>query len=310
MSAAPSRSRDVTLRANPQEEFQQELAEYSANRDATEMGELDRGLVSMKDRGPPAGVSQEEFDQHLKSYEEALKDPEARKRMEATAAAANDPEVQAQMEQMQAVMGNQQLMSRMQELKDDPEMKGFFEETKQHGMAALSKYMTDQDFLLKLSEKLGDIKMPEGAAQPTAASLPAGEAMPDITNLLQAAKYGDVEAAEDFIAIGHDVNATDGEKRTPLHYAVAYNRPEVFENLLSAKADLELTDSKGNTPLHYAAGYARGSFVTRLVEAGANGKAVNDSQHTPLQLVTMEQRNPLNNEAEPFIALKSAAGEE
>ena len=35
-------------------------------------------------------------------------------------------------------------------------------------------------------------------------------------------RYGDLEATEDLIAVGHDVNAIDGEKRTPLHYAVAY----------------------------------------------------------------------------------------
>lgn len=306
----PFHNREVRIRANPQEEFQQELAEYSANRDATELGDLDHALESMRKKGPPAGMSQEEFDQSLTTYAQYLKDPEARKQMQATADAAKNPEVQAQMEQMRAVMGNEQLMSRMAELKGDPEMKGFFEEIQQNGMAALSKYMADQDFLMKLSSKLGDIEMPETTVQSaTKQSPPAGAAAPDITNLLQAAKYGDVEAAEDFIAIGHDVNAADGEKRTSLHYAVAYNHFEILQALLNAGANLELADSKDNTPLHYAAGYARGDSVTRLVKAGANGKALNESKHTPLQLVTMEPRNPLNNEAEPLMALKAAAGE-
>lgn len=34
---------------------------------------------------------------------------------------------------------------------------------------------------------------------------------------------GDVEAVEDFVAIGKDINEQDGEGRTALHYAVAYN---------------------------------------------------------------------------------------
>jgi ankyrin repeat protein len=53
-------------------------------------------------------------------------------------------------------------------------------------------------------------------------------------------RYGDLEACEDFIAIGRDVNAADAENRTPLHYAVAYNHPDILEALLEAGADLEV----------------------------------------------------------------------
>eukprot|EP00955_Chlamydomonas_euryale_P105159 365619-Chlamydomonas_euryale.AAC.1 len=45
---------------------------------------------------------------------------------------------------------------------------------------------------------------------------------PEVRNLFDAAKYGDMEAVEDFLAIGRDVNSADDEKRTPLHYACAY----------------------------------------------------------------------------------------
>jgi hypothetical protein len=37
-----------------------------------------------------------------------------------------------------------------------------------------------------------------------------------VNDLLDAAKYGDMEAVEDFIAIGKDVNMKDEVGRTPL----------------------------------------------------------------------------------------------
>ena len=56
---------------------------------------------------------------------------------------------------------------------------------------------------------------------------------------LWACRYGDLEAVEDFIAIGKDVNESDGEQRTPLHYAVAYNHEKIVDELHASGADLE-----------------------------------------------------------------------
>ena len=36
-----------------------------------------------------------------------------------------------------------------------------------------------------------------------------------------------MEAAEDFVAIGKDVNEGDKDQRTPLHYSIAYNHFQV-----------------------------------------------------------------------------------
>ena len=44
---------------------------------------------------------------------------------------------------------------------------------------------------------------------------------------------------EDFIAIGKDVNESDEEGRTPLHYAVAYNHAEIVDELVASGANLE-----------------------------------------------------------------------
>lgn len=98
-------------------------------------------------------------------------------------------------------------------------------------------------------------------------------------------RYGDLEAAEDFIAIGRDVNAADPDGRTPLHYAVAYNQHDVLAALIDASANLEAEDNKQNTPLHYACGYGRGECAESLIEAGANTGATNSTGKTGLDLV-------------------------
>ena len=48
---------------------------------------------------------------------------------------------------------------------------------------------------------------------------------------------------------------------TPLGVAVGFNRLKAIGVLLEAHADVERTDRQGNTPLHYAAGEAFGAQV-------------------------------------------------
>ncbi len=51
-------------------------------------------------------------------------------------------------------------------------------------------------------------------------------------------RYGDLEAVEDFLAVGKDANMRDSEGRTPLFIAVAYNHAPIVEELLRAGADV------------------------------------------------------------------------
>ena len=53
-------------------------------------------------------------------------------------------------------------------------------------------------------------------------------------------RYGDLEAVEDFIAVGKDVNESDQDGRTALHYAVAYNYADIAAELISNGASLEV----------------------------------------------------------------------
>jgi len=78
-------------------------------------------------------------------------------------------------------------------------------------------------------------------------------AAPEIETLHDAARYGDLEAVEDFIAVGKDVNARDSSARTPLHYAIAFGKGDageaIFAALLGAGSDLA-GGSRGNAAPH------------------------------------------------------------
>lgn len=58
------------------------------------------------------------------------------------------------------------------------------------------------------------------------ACLPPRHLLP-VLPVLPAARYGDEEAVEDFLAIGKDVNEADKEGRTPIHYVRACVRAGV-----------------------------------------------------------------------------------
>ncbi|KAK9819574.1 hypothetical protein WJX81_003882 [Elliptochloris bilobata] len=240
-----------------------------------------------------------------------MKDPAVRERLAAMQEAMKRPEVQTQMAEMQAAMQNQQLQARMAELKDDPDLQPMLADIQKNGMSALMKYWNDPKWLSKVGSKLGDVTAATAGARGAGVSMqapPTGPAAaPEVNTLFDAAKYGDLEAAEDFLAIGKDVDMRDPEGRTPLFFAVAYNHVAIVEELLRADADVHAQDGKGNTPLHFAAGYARGALARRLVEAGANGAVENSGGNTPLELVTLEKRNPLNQDADTLAMLENAA---
>lgn len=179
----------------------------------------------------------------------------------------------------------------------DPEFAEMFAEIQKGGMPALMKIMNDPKWLTKLGERLGDIEMPaagEGAGAGPAAAAPP---MPEVKDLHDAAKYGDLEGAEDFIAIGKDVNAVDAEERSPLHFAAGAAHLEIAEALIDAGANLESVDSKGNTPLMYAAGYGRPALVALLLDKGASVTGKNGTGKTAADLARLDSRNPVSQDA-------------
>ncbi|MEW5311185.1 MAG: hypothetical protein WDW38_002920 [Sanguina aurantia] len=228
------------------------------------------------------------------------KDPAAAAQMQAMQKAMEDPAMRAQMEQMASAMQNQALQAKLGQLKDDPEFAEMFEDLKTNGMQALMKYYNDPVWLAKLGSRLDGVA-PE---QPPQRPRPPPQAPPEeITSLLDAAKYEDDEAVEDFIAIGKDVNAADSEGRTPLHFAAGTNNEVIAVMLIEAGANLEGVDSKNNTPLHYAAGYGREEMTRLLLSRGAKTSARNGTGKTAVELVRAAPPNPLNREADLMAQL-------
>ncbi|KAG2493477.1 hypothetical protein HYH03_008293 [Edaphochlamys debaryana] len=237
----------------------------------------------------------------MAQMQEMMKNPSVMKKMQEM---MQNPEVQKQMQEMQMAMQNEQLKQRMQQLKDDPEFAEIFAEIQKGGMPALMKYYQDPKFLSKLGEKLGDV-VPKGpgAAAAAAAAPPPGAApedmpAPEINNIRDAAKYGDEEAVEDFIAIGKNINEGDQQGRTALHYSVAYDHHIIAKMLIDEGADLTVRDSMNNTPLHYAAGYGRPGMVRMLLDAGSDKAAQNNTGKTALDLAKLDERNPVNQDEE------------
>ncbi|KAL4451917.1 hypothetical protein ABPG75_007579 [Micractinium tetrahymenae] len=238
------------------------------------------------------------------ALEQAQANPEVAAKMKQMEEAMANPAMQAQMSQMMSAMGNPAFMQKMAELREDPELKPVFEEIKSGGIGAMMKYMNDPRFLAKIGEKMGDVDPSLLGGAPAAAAPPPPP--PEVNTILDAAKYGDLEAIEDYMAIGKG-DLADSEQRTALHYAVAYDRAPAVKALLDSGADTTARDKGGNPPLHYAAGYGREECVRLLLAAGADIAATNDRGQTAAEVVKSEPRNPLNQNAALLAVLEGAA---
>ena len=121
---------------------------------------------------------------------------------------------------------------------------------RQHTGSHLRYALVSQTFLPKIGEKLGDVST---TSDPAPATTAQQAAPPEINTILDAARYGDVEAIEDFCAIGKG-DMVDEEGRTALHFAVAYDQGAAAGALIENGADIHATDNAGNTALIFACG--------------------------------------------------------
>lgn len=224
--------------------------------------------------------------------------PEEQAKAQALAAALSTPEAKQQMAEMQSFLGAPGMKEKLQALKDDPELADFFGALRTKGPAALAEFMDNDEVLRTISRKLGGSP---GAAQPRPPAAPPPSPPAEITNLLEAARWSDLEAVDDFLSIGKPANTCDEFQRTPLHFAVAFgignDGVRVVSLLLDAGASIEAKDTKDNTPLAYAAGYGRPEFVSMLLDRGASTSARNANGLTPVELVKKAPTNPINADA-------------
>ena len=94
---------------------------------------------------------------------------------------------------------------------------------------------------------------------------------------------GYIQAVEEHLAAGADVNSKDWYGYTPLHIAAARNSPiEIAELLLANGADVNAKDNFGSTPLHIAADEGCESITELLLSEGVNVNAKDKAGETPL----------------------------
>lgn len=253
----------------------------------------------------PDPMQEQDMEKRMKMMKEqvdkAMEDPAVRAKVEAMEKLMSDPKMADQMKMMQSMMQNKEMMAKMQALQQDPDMKPMFEEMqkalKESGPAALNKFYNDPAFLKKIGEKMGPISMPTSPVEDAKAAVAAPEpAAPELKNLLDAARYGDLQALEEFLSVGNDPNEVDNESRTPLHVVAGSGAEALVGPLIKGGAKLEVVDSKGNTPLHYAAGYGRASIAAALLDAGASPAAKNGNGKSPAELAKMNPQNPISKD--------------
>ena len=96
-------------------------------------------------------------------------------------------------------------------------------------------------------------------------------AVPDIS-IYDAAEAGNIEAVEQHLAAGTDVNAKDKDGWTPLHPASYEGHVEIVELLIGKGADVnakvEFGSFQGKTPLDAANNRSRAEIVSLLRKHG------------------------------------------
>jgi len=104
--------------------------------------------------------------------------------------------------------------------------------------------------------------------------------------LLDAAREGNLGAAQAALDAGADVNATNNGRETPLHLASMYGHIEVVLALLD-RNDINVNpiDNIGRAPLHWASENGHISVVVELIhKIGINLALRDNAGHTPQEL--------------------------
>ena len=100
-------------------------------------------------------------------------------------------------------------------------------------------------------------------------------ASPTDSPLADAARRGDVDVVRSLLRGGSDVNASEGDGMTALHWAAETGRTEIAEILIYAGANLEAVTRLGDyTPMHLAGRNGEVEVLRVLLAAGADANAV------------------------------------
>ena len=107
---------------------------------------------------------------------------------------------------------------------------------------------------------------------------------------MEAVCEGDVEAVNQLIAKGVDLDCFDDEQSRPLHVAAHLGHAAVASALIAAGADLESKGQLEGTPLHAAASGNESGLAALLLDAQACVDACDESGLTPLHRAAQRRR--------------------
>jgi hypothetical protein len=100
--------------------------------------------------------------------------------------------------------------------------------------------------------------------------------------LIQAVRSQDPGAIEALLKQGVDVNATQPDGATALHWAAYHDDQRTTDRLIRAGAQVNARNELGATPLWLAAVHGGAAVIERLLAAGADANVALPSGETPL----------------------------
>uniref|UniRef100_UPI003F4B5BA9 ankyrin repeat domain-containing protein n=1 Tax=Brachyspira catarrhinii TaxID=2528966 RepID=UPI003F4B5BA9 len=124
------------------------------------------------------------------------------------------------------------------------------------------------------------------------------------TMLHYAVGHGSIEAADELIKLGADIDNTNANFKTPLHYIIENNSDRLIESvnlLLSKKANPNIKDKNGNTALHLAVMNAHKSkkeyieVINALIKNNANVNILNDKNQLALNIAVINNDTEISN---------------
>ena len=107
-------------------------------------------------------------------------------------------------------------------------------------------------------------------------------ANPADQGLIEAVRAGNHEAVRTLLQDQVDVNASQPDGATALHWATYVDSSAIAQLLIDAGADVNATNDYGVTPLALACDNAAGNLVAHLLDAGADPNIGRATGETPL----------------------------
>ncbi|MBY0352909.1 ankyrin repeat domain-containing protein [Candidatus Babeliales bacterium] len=100
--------------------------------------------------------------------------------------------------------------------------------------------------------------------------------------LITAAQTGNLARLQELITLGANVDATNNDGETPLHWAAYSGHLPCVQELIAAGANISATNNNGETPLIVTTSFGHLNCVQTLIASGANVNATDNHGATPL----------------------------